>query len=120
MDKVTVADESNAENALHVFKTCMETVPAWIVGLPLAAEGGWAEPYDSAKRGGNMSVDVVGSYLELNKFLEPRGMEVVPNGNLLEVMGKRRGRVVFAGVTTTKVRDWVKDEFGVRILVEGV
>lgn len=46
---VVMADENDAENALRVVNECMETVPAWAVGLPLAAEGDFAASYGEAK-----------------------------------------------------------------------
>lgn len=46
---VVVADESDAENALRIVNACMETVPSWAVGLPLAAEGDFAASYGEAK-----------------------------------------------------------------------
>lgn len=64
-------------------------------------------------------VDVVGSYLALNEFLEEHGMEVVPEGDLLKVMDKAKRKAVFVGDTITEVSDWVKEIYNVRILVKG-
>lgn len=46
---VVLADSDDAENALRVVNECMETVPSWAVGLPLAAEGDFAASYGEAK-----------------------------------------------------------------------
>lgn len=64
-------------------------------------------------------VDVVGSYLALNGFLEEHDMEVVPKGDLLKVMDKAKRRAVFVGDTIIEVSDWVKETYNVRILVKG-
>lgn len=64
-------------------------------------------------------VDVVGSYLALNEFLEEHDMEVVPKGDLLKVMDKAKRRAVFVGDTIIEVSDWVKETYNVRILVKG-
>lgn len=46
---VCIADEDKAEQVLADVTVCMETVPRWAVGLPLAAEGDWARSYGEAK-----------------------------------------------------------------------
>lgn len=46
---VCLADEDKAEQVLREVNECMETVPSWAVGLPLAAEGDFARSYGDAK-----------------------------------------------------------------------
>lgn len=46
---VCLADEDKAEQVLKEVNECMETVPSWAVGLPLAAEGDFARSYGEAK-----------------------------------------------------------------------
>lgn len=65
-----------------------------------------------------MATDVIGSYLALNQFLEPRGYEIVPEGDLLKVMDKKRRRAVFVADLIDEVSDWVYEMFDERILVE--
>jgi len=66
-----------------------------------------------------MTIDIIASYLALNEFLEPKGYEIVPEGHLLKVMDKAKGRATFVGDTIKEVSNWVKDEFGVLIIVDG-
>ena len=65
-----------------------------------------------------MRIDIVGSYLELNEFLEPRGHELIPEGEYLKVMDKSAGKAVCVADTIVEVSDWVEAKFGKRILVE--
>jgi hypothetical protein len=46
---VCLADADKADQVLREVNECMETVPAWAEGLPLAAEGDWALSYGEAK-----------------------------------------------------------------------
>lgn len=46
---VCLADEDKAEQVLKEVNECMEMVPSWAVGLPLAAEGDFARSYGEAK-----------------------------------------------------------------------
>lgn len=46
---VCIADADKADQVLCEVNECMETVPAWAEGLPLAAEGDWALSYGEAK-----------------------------------------------------------------------
>lgn len=46
---VCLADEDKAEQVLREVNECMEMVPSWAVGLPLAAEGDFARSYGDAK-----------------------------------------------------------------------
>lgn len=46
---VVITDESDADNAFRVVSACMETVPSWATGLPLASDGGFADSYGECK-----------------------------------------------------------------------
>lgn len=46
---VVITDEDRAEQTLAEVNQCMETVPSWAPGLPLAAEGDFARSYGEAK-----------------------------------------------------------------------
>ena len=46
---VVIAPRENADTALRELIECMRIVPKWAPGLPLAAEGDWAESYGEAK-----------------------------------------------------------------------
>jgi DNA polymerase len=46
---VALAPKNQAERVLKEINACMETVPEWAVGLPLSAEGDFADSYGDAK-----------------------------------------------------------------------
>jgi len=63
-------------------------------------------------------VDVIGTYLELNEFLEPRGMEIIPDGIIFRVVNKHRDRTMFVADRIVEISEWVRDKYGEYIVVK--
>lgn len=65
-----------------------------------------------------MGIDVIGTYVGIEAFLEPKGLTVNPLGDVLEVFDTKNKKALFVADTIGEVNDWVKREYGKNFLVE--
>lgn len=64
-----------------------------------------------------MGVDIVGSYMKINEFLQDKGLEVAPIGDKLIVVGES-GEELFSADKMIEIGEWVERRYGVQLLVE--